>query len=235
MSKLTQSQLEHKTESLTVNGLRADAQAIIGAVGYTPTKLGEGANLLAAAKADHTAVQDAVNAQKQATRQEADARAAAAQLIGSFSETARVVFGGDEPTLTALLLTTRYETKTGPDGQPAGQVAARLSDSTADVLKRWRTQLGVATGLDAEKLAVLNAAGWSVDRLSAASQAVEAYASADLAQRTAIQTHQQAQAKQQDDLAALRQWYSTAAALCKRALKDADPGDKQGLVELLDL
>jgi len=235
MSKLTQSQLERKTESLTVNGLRADAQAIISAVGYVPDKLGEGANLLAAAKADHTAVQDAVNAQKQATRQEAEARAAAEQLIGSFSETARAVLAGDEPTLSALLLTTRYETKAGPDGKPAGQVAARPSESTAEALKRWRTQLDVATGLPAAQLALLSAAGWGAARLSAASQAVEAYASADLAQRTAFQTHQQAQAKQKDDLAALRQWYGTAAALCKRAIKDADPGDKRGLLRLLEL
>ena len=231
MPELTQAQLERKAESLTANGLRPDAQAVLSAVGYTPPKLDEGRALVTALKADHVAVQDAVHAQKQATRQEADTRAAAEQLLGSFSETARIVFAGDEPTLTALFLTTRYETKTGTDGQPAEQVAVRPSRGTAEVLQRWRTQLGVAASLQAEKLAVLSAAGWSADRLSAASQAVEAYASADLAQQAAFQTHQQAQIKQKDDLAALRQWYSTAAALVQARPQRRRSRRQAGVVE----
>ena len=64
---------------------------------------------------------------------------------------------------------------------------------------------------------------------------MEAYASADLAQQVALQTRDTAQAKQTDDQAALRKWYTTQAALCKRAIKDADPQDKHGVLGLLEL
>ena len=44
-----------------------------------------------------------------------------------------------------------------------------------------------------------------------------------------------AQAKQVKDVEALRAWYTTAAALCRRAIKDADPDNCQQLMKLLEL
>jgi len=35
--------------------------------------------------------------------------------------------------------------------------------------------------------------------------------------------------------AELRQWYTTTAAICKQAIKDADAGNHQQLLELLQL
>jgi len=41
--------------------------------------------------------------------------------------------------------------------------------------------------------------------------------------------------KQTADIEALRAWYTTAAGLSKRAIKDADPDNHQQLMELLEL
>jgi len=41
--------------------------------------------------------------------------------------------------------------------------------------------------------------------------------------------------KQTADIEALRAWYTTAAALCKRAIKDVDSQNHQQLLELLEL
>ncbi len=178
---------------------------------------------------------DALKAQKQATAAEAAARDAASKEIVSLSDTSRTVFAGDEPTLTALGLTTHHETVKGPDGQPTGTVAARQSEATSEVIKRWRSQVDVAAGLAPDKATILSAAGWSADRITAAKALVESFATADTAQQAAIQTYQQLSDKQTADIEALRAWYTTAAALSKRAIKDADPKNHQQLLELLEL
>jgi hypothetical protein len=41
--------------------------------------------------------------------------------------------------------------------------------------------------------------------------------------------------QQTGDIEALRAWYTTTAALCKRAIKNAGPDNHQQLLELLDL
>ena len=83
--------------------------------------------------------------------------------------------------------------------------------------------------------AVLTAAGWPTLRLSKTRDLVEAYAQADIAQQAAIRAYQQASAQAVLDTEALRKWYTTAAALCRQAIKDADPTNHQQLLELLDL
>ena len=136
---LSQAQLERKVEVFTTNGKKPEAQAVIGKVGYVPAKLDEHATLLADIRLGHSTVPDALKVQKQATAAEAAAREAASKAVVSLSDTGRIVFAGDEPTLTALGLTTHYETVKGPDGLPTGTVAARPSEATAEVIKRWRS------------------------------------------------------------------------------------------------
>jgi hypothetical protein len=232
---LTQAQLERKVEVFTTNGKKPEAQAVISKVGYTPVKLDEHATLLAAIRQGHSTVPDALKAQKQATDAEAVAREAANKEIASLSDTCRIVYANDEPTLTALGLTTQHETVKGPDGQPTGTVAARQSEATAELIKRWRARVDIAAQLAPDKAALLDAAGWSAARVTAAQALVEAFAKADTDQQAAIQTYQQLSDKQTADIDALRAWYTTAAALSKRAIKDADPDNHQQLLELLEL
>jgi hypothetical protein len=111
----------------------------------------------------------------------------------------------------------------------------RPLESASEVIKRWRAQVDAAAQLAPDKAAILSAAGWGSARVAAAKVLVEAYATADTAQQAAIQTHQQMSDKQTADIEALRTWYTTAAALCKRAIKDADPQNHQQLLELLEL
>ena len=73
------------------------------------------------------------------------------------------------------------------------------------------------------------------ERLTALNGLVEAFAKADIDQQSAIQTYQQLSAQQTADIEALRTWYTSAAALSKRAIKDADPKNHQQLLELLEL
>ncbi len=232
---LTQAQLEHKVEVFTANGQQAKAQAVIGKVGCTPPILTEHATLLARIRLGHSTVPDALSVQTQATLTEAAAREAANTEIASLSDTCRIVYKDDEPTLTALGLTTHYETVKGSDGQPTGTVVARPSESTAETLKRWRSRVDVAAKLAPEKAALLSAANWGADRLTALNGLVEAFATADIDQQSAIQTYQQLSAQQTADIEALRAWYTSAAALSKRAIKDADPKNHQQLLELLEL
>jgi hypothetical protein len=232
---LTQAELERKVEVFTTNGKKPEAQVVISKVGYTPAKLDEHAALLAAVRQGHASVPAALQTQKQATTAEAAAREAANKEIVSLADTSRTVFAADAPTLTALGLTTQHETVKGPDGKPTGTVAARPSESASETIKRWRAQVDAAAALAPDKAATLSAAGWGSDRITAAKALVEAYASADTAQQAAVQTHQQMADKQTADVETLRGWYSTAAALCKRAIKDADPQNHQQLLELLEL
>ena len=74
-----------------------------------------------------------------------------------------------------------------------------------------------------------------VARVTAAQALVGTFAKADTDQQAAIQTYQQLSDKQTADIEALRAWYTTAAALSKRAIKDADPKNHQQLMELLEL
>ena len=120
---LSQAELERKVEVFTTNGKKPEAQAVIGKVGYGPAKLDEQATLLADIRLGHAAVPAALKVQKQATTAEAAAREAANKEITSLSDTGRIVYKDDEPTLTALGLTTQYETVKGADGQPDVKVA----------------------------------------------------------------------------------------------------------------
>jgi len=235
MPALTHAQLDHKVEKLVTNGQLPVAQLVISSIGYGPLKLQEGGSLRTAWHANQKTTEFHLHAQKLATQAEADARAAANQAVVSLSETCRTVFEGDEPTLTLLGLTAERETVTGPDGQPTGTVAARPPESTDEMLARWRKLVENASSLPAAAAAVLATAGWPALRLSKTHDLVEAYAQADLAQQVAIQTYQQASDQAVLDTETLRKWYSTAAALCRQAIKDADPTNHQQLLELLDL
>ena len=235
MSKLTQAELEHKSEVFITNGQLPQAQSVIGKVGCTALVLKGKAALLAEVQNGHVVVPQANQMQKHATDVEALAKRASQKEITSLNDTCRTIFRDDEPTLTALGLTTQYETKAGPEGQPSIQVAVRPSNATSEVLKRWRSRLGVALELEESKAAALAEAGWDKTRLQAAQQKVEAYAAADTNQQVARAAHQQATGQHTSNVDALRAWYTTAAALSRRAIKDADPENHLQLLELLEL
>lgn len=234
MPPLTQAELDLKAEKLTTNGVQAVAQAILSGV-YGPEKLTQGAQLRTTWKASQRAADLALFKQKEATRFEAEMRAEANKDVVSLSEMSRTLFADEEPVLTLLGLTPTQETVTGPDGQPIGTVAARPSESTAETLARWRAQLGNAQALTGSPAERLTGAGWPLVRLGRALEKVEAYARAEMAQQTAIRAAQEASDQQAQDFAALRQWYTTAAAICKQTIKDADATNHQQLLELLGL
>lgn len=233
MPLLTQAELDSKVEKFVSNGVLPVAQAVISHVGYGPEKLTQGGGLHIAWHTSRKAAEFGLRDQKLATQAEADARAAANKDVVSLSEMSRTLFAGDEPTLTLLGLTAERETVTGSDGQPTGTVAARPPESTAETVLRWRTRLDNAVSLTGDAATVLADAGWTTVRLGKARDLVEAYAQADIAQQVAIRAAQEASDQQELDLAALRQWYTTAAAICKQAIKDADPTNHQQLLELL--
>lgn len=232
MSNLSQATLERRTEVLVTNGKQSPAQAVLAGVGYDPIALDEGAALLETVRQGRAQKQELLAEQKRATRAEQQAREAVSREIVSLSQTARTLFAADIPTLTALGLLTLYETVTAPDGSLVQQ-AADLSQSTAEVLKRWRQLVDNARTLGVEVITRLSAAGWTVERLAAAGALVEAYAAADTAQQAAIQAYQQAAAQFGADVKALRAWYSRAARLINVAIKDTDPGGQAQLRELL--
>ena len=79
------------------------------------------------------------------------------------------------------------------------------------------------------------AAGWGAARVTAVAALVEAYATADTAQQSAIQLYQYTSGQAKADAEALRTWYNRARQLCGRAIQDVDPGNQQNLRELLGL
>jgi hypothetical protein len=204
-------------------------------VGCTALVLQGKATLLADVRNGHVVVPQARQAQKHATDVEALTRQIARKEMVSLDDTCRTIYRDDEPALAALGLTPQYETIEGVDGQPSVQVAIRPSKATAEVLKRWRSRVGVALDLEPGKAAALAQAGWDETRLQAAQQKIEAYAKADIEQQVARSAHQQATGQHIGNVAALRAWYTTAAALGKRAIKDADPENHLQLLELLEL
>jgi len=234
MSSLSQAKLERRTEVLVTNGKQPQAQAVIAGVGYVPTELDAGAALLEAVRQGRAHRQELLAEQKKATRAEQQARQAASREMVSLGQTVRTLFADDAPTLTALGLLTQYQSVITPEGDTV-LLAATLSRSTAELLKRWRQLVDNARSLDAESLARLAAASWTGERLAAAGVLVEAYAAADTAQQAAIQAYQEASALFKADVEALRAWYGRAARLIQIALKDVDPTNQAQLRELLGL
>ena len=235
MAKLSQSQLVRQAEIFVTNGVKPDAQAVIAAVGYGPAALSEGQALVAAVKAGQSLTKEQLAAQKSATQAEKKARLAAQKEIASLTETARLLFAGDGPALTLLGLQTQYVTITNPDTGATAQQAVRAGESTAEMIGRWRLLVKNVPGLQPQQAAALTAAGWGEGRVTAVSALVEAYASADTAQQSAIQVYQKTSGQYKEDVESLRAWYSRARLLCSRAIKDNGAGDPQNLRELLGL
>jgi len=233
MPGLSQARLEYQVETLVTNGMQPQAQAVIAGVGYDPAGLQGGAALLTAMRQNRARRQELLAERKKATIAERQACGAANQKVVSLSETARTLFGNDATVLTTLGLQTRYRMVETEDG--AGQVrrAVRLSRSTAERLKRWRLLVDNAQALDEELAAMLGAAGWPAERLAAAGELVQAYATADIAQQAAVQAYQIASTQFKTSLEALRVWYSLASRLIKIAIRDLDPAGQDQLWELL--
>ena len=232
---LSQTQIIRRTEIFVTNDCLPEAQAVIAGVGYDAAALAVGQGLITAVKTGQASTKELLAAQKTATRAEKDARTAAQKEVISLSETARLLFANDNATLTALGLQTQYETVIDAESGEEKQVAKRPSEATADVIARWRQLVTNAEKLEAGLLAQLTAAGWGVTRLTAASTLVEAYATADTNQQSAIQAYQQTSNQYTADIESLRQWYSRARNLSTLAIKDADPTNQQNLRELLGL
>lgn len=235
MAKYSQSQLVRQAEIFTINGAKPAAQAVIAGVGYGPTALSEGQALVDAVKAGQALTKEQLAAQKSATQAEKKSRLAAYKEITSLTETARLLFAGDGPALTLLGLQTQYMTVTDPATGVAEQKAVRAGESAAETISRWRQLVKNVPGLQPEQAAALTAAGWGEARVTAVANLVEAYAAADTAQQSAIQTYQKTSAEYKTDIETLRTWYSRARQLCALAIKDKDPNNQQNLRELLGL
>ncbi len=234
MATMTQTILERRVEILVINGKQPEAQVVIAGVGYAPAALDEGAALLDVVRASRARKHELLAEQKKVTHTGAQARRAAHREMANLSQTARTLFVAEAPTLTALGLLTRYESVITPTGDKSLQ-AARLSQSAAETLKRWRQLVDNAQALDDEATAQLSVAGWPAERLVAARALIQAYAAADTAQQAAIQAYKEASNHFKADLAALRAWYRRAAGLIKMVVKDTDPADQAQLRELLGL
>lgn len=235
MASLSRSQLVRQAEIFITNGAKPEAQAVIAGVGYAPTALSDGQTLVTAVKTGQAHTKELLAAQKSATRAEKDARKAAQKEMVSLSETARLLFADDEPTLTSLGLQTQYETVIDPETGESIQQAVAAPQATAELISRWRQLVTNAERLEAGQLAALAAAGWGSTRVTAAAVLVEAFADADTNQQDAIQDYQEASAQYQADIEALRGWYGRARQLSSLAIKDADPTNQQNLRELLGL
>ncbi len=235
MSGLSHTELERKVKKLVTHGAEPVAQTILHAVGYGPAKLAEGGTLHTTWETSVRTADETLHHQKQATQAEAAARAVANKDLVSFDEMSRTLLAGDEPTLTLLGLTPEQATVKGPDGQPMRTVATRPPVAIADTLRRWFERLDNALGLTGDAAALLAGAGWTVDRLKVVRGRVEAYSQADLDQQTAIRLADEASAQQVQNYEALRHWYTVAAAICRQAIKDADPTDHLQLLDYLDL
>ncbi|MFO7682331.1 MAG: hypothetical protein R6X34_20005 [Chloroflexota bacterium] len=235
MAKLTQSQLVRQAEIFVTNGAKPAAQAVIAGVGYEPAVLNDGQDLVSAVKTGQALTKEQLAAQKSATQAEKKARLAAQKETTSLAETSRLLFADDGAALTALGLQTQYVTVTDPVTGKIDQQAAEVRRSTAETISRWRQLVKNATQLQPDQIAALTAAGWGEARVTAVTDLVEAYASADTAQQSAIQTYQQTSAQYKTDIETLRAWYSRARQLCALAIKDKDPGNQQNLRELLGL
>lgn len=235
MAKLSRSSLVRQAEIFITNGARPEAQAVIAGVGFGPTALSNGQTLVSAIKTGQAQTKELLAAQKSATRAEKNARTAAQKEITSLSETARLLFGNDDATLTSLGLQTQYQTVTDPITGLSSQQAVPAPQATAELISRWRQLTTNAARLETAQQAELTAAGWGSARLTAVAALVEAYADADTNQQDAIQNYQAASAQYQADMEALRDWYGRARQLSGRAIKDADPTNQQNLRELLGL
>lgn len=230
---LSQTELVKKTNTLTINGLQPDIQAIIGPLGYNAAGLAVGAGYATAVANGDAETKSQKALQTRATREEKALRTAAQTLATELAETARILYKDDPDTLLALGLETHYETVTDPATGETKKVAARASITTADVILRWRTLFTNARLLTGVPQTLLTGVGWNADKLNAALDAVEAYSNADIAQQAAIGDNQARSAQLKADVATLRQWYTKASGLCKIALKAADPkNDKQWLETL---
>ncbi len=235
MGRLTQSQLVRQAEIFITNGAKPEAQAVIAGVGYGPTALNEGQVLVDAVKAGQAQTKEHLAAQKNATQAEKKARQTAQKEVSSLAETSRLLFAGDGSALTLLGLQTQYVTVTDPVTGATVQQAAQARQAAAEIISRWRQLAANVPQLKPDQTAALTAAGWGEGRLTAVNALVEAYAAADTAQQSAIQTYQKTSGQYKTDVETLRVWYNRARKLSAQAIKDNDPGNQHNLRELLGL
>lgn len=235
MATYKHDEIVRRGEILTTNGLLPQAQAVIASIGLTPTELGVGATKVTAMKTARDAKIVADTEKRNATAAEKAARKAAEREFVYFSQTARILFKDDDITLTQLDLQTHYETVKNPETGEETRQAATLSQATADVIARWRLTFAGAQLLDAANKAILNGTGWPATRITAALALVEAFATADTAQRVAIQGFEQASGTLVNAFKDLNDWYVRSRKLCLIAIKATDPNNEQNLVELLGL
>ncbi len=105
MAKLSRSSLVRQAEIFITNGARPEAQTVIADVGYGPTALTNGQTLVSAVKTGQAQTKELLAAQKSTTRAEKNARTAAQKEVTSLSETARLLFANDNPTLALVPIT----------------------------------------------------------------------------------------------------------------------------------
>lgn len=235
MPNYSQDEILRRGEIFTTNGLKPEAQAVIAAIGFTPTEIGLGAAKVAAmiAARNDKVARDATK--RKATQAEKKAFEEAQRVATQLAETCRILFADNPPALTLLGLQTRYETVTNEETGESKKVATRGPRTTAAYIGQWRQLFYGAEHLIPEEKAELTGVGWTSASLTASMALVDAYATADTAQQSAIQQAEAASATLKRAFDDLVQWYTRARRLSLIALKSADPTNSQNLIELLGL
>jgi hypothetical protein len=240
MSYFNQAELPRHLEILVANGKLAEAQAVIGPIGYDAAALEAGQNLLQHWLELANQAKALLAAQKQATLGRHSAGQSAQTELSNLSQTVRALFGTDEAVLTALgLYAPRRRANgveaAGESGQDHHTGQHRPGGSLAAKIARWRRLLANIQTLNAAQHRELAQFGWGADRLAAATSLVEACATAHTGQRQKIQAYRAAAAAAQTAEVTVRAWYQQAARRARLAIQQADPGNQARLEELLGL
>lgn len=232
MPYFNQAELPRHLEILVANGKLAEAQAVIGPIGYDAAALAAGQNLLQHWLELANQAKALLAAQKQATYGSENACQVAQAELNNLSQTVRTLFGADEAVLTALGL---YARRRSANGVEATNETSQPSKSLAAKIARWRRLLANIQTLNTGQHSELAQFGWGMERLAAATTLVEACAAAHTGQRQKIQAYRAAAAAAQTAEVTVRAWYQQAARRARLAIQQADPGNQARLEELLGL
>lgn len=240
MSRLSQPQLQHQVQMLVTNGQLSEVQTALAPIGYNLASLAAGETLLQSWLTSRARVKTLLAEQKRATQAEHQARQAAQAEVQRFCQTVRILFGRDEPLLTALGLWSRPNPgEATASGEPVNGKAKprpRRPRRAAETMAQWRLLVTNAQTINGGQEVHLAGHGWNATRLTAAAALVESYVAAEMNQQQQAQAYQAEVSAAQAAETALRQWYYQAARLAKLALQQSGSPAQQGqLKELLGL
>jgi hypothetical protein len=238
------SDLQHRVKTLTKHGKSAEAQAILGPLGYTPAALDQAREKLLNLNALRRQTKDLLAAKKKAGEIEDEAHIEARNITTKFKRTGRRMFKKNKPALTQIGLypplwstvkkstngAVNGETETEPDN--GSRYVRRPSFSTSAKIDRWLMLFGNALELPEEERAQLAERGWTTERLTEALGLVEAYAEADIDQKEKEKAYDDAVTASSAAAEALEDWYLAARGYILAEIADL-PRKKQASIKKL--